>query len=449
MRTLSSTLTTAQQEGGNVLFKAVFTKAGQSTRTYGVDTDNVIIRLSHTESEWSQKADVIVENGDGTLTALDLTGYTATISFGYITTAGDEYSAVAPLECISQQGTTQFLGGNFFITFTCAGIFDMMGEDEASDEYSVDDTNTDTVKTILTAIANATMSVYSHCKNYTITFDKEDSLIDTFIPKDYFKVSFKESRLSAFKKVLKWTKCKARIEANGAIHVFNPTISGSTYDYEYNDAVSNHNFFEKSVRNRLVIPNKVVVSSSPDHENQYTGNDTDATSYAALGRYINQYHWIRLASNAQATAIATAILQGYQVGQENGHGSAPLNCGQEVMDYVKITDSAAGDTRTGNIGYIRRICEQGKFDMEFRFGALDIGGISALVAPIPSIIAETTLSLSERYSYLAGAYETLADMMDRVISNQQIIVDNIVDVWGRDTVPKWHVVEQLIIPVVS
>jgi len=474
--------------------------------------------MSHPESEWSQKADVLVNNSNGNLTTLDLTGYTGKISYGYHTgisrsawvkntayalddvvrpttatnyqyrciiagtshatteptwgiilgvaqtdgtvtwiceVSGDEYSACAPLEVIGQQQVTQFIQGQFYVLFSCEGVFDMMAKDEASAEYSPKDTNTDTCKTLLTAIANATMACFTHCKSYTITFEPistdyplgyDDGIINSFKPADYFRVSFRDSRLETFKKALEYTKCKARIGADGVIHVFIPTISGGTYNYEYNDAVTNHNFFEKSVRNRLVIPNRIYVKSHPDHSPQYTGNDTDSTSYASLGRYINEYHWLRLTSGTQADNIADAILQGYQVGQERGHGLAPLNCGQEVMDYVLITDSVANDTRIGNIGYLNRTVGAGKFEFEFRFGSLEFGGMSSLLPNLTSV-EQAAFTLSQKYDLLYGAYGAVYDMLREVILQQQVIVTNLETIWNRERVAKLHVYEQLIIPV--
>ena len=486
---------------GNALYKVVFTKSGQTTRAYGCDTTNRILRMTHPEQEWSQKADILVDNREGNLTALDLTGYTSTISYGYFTgvartawaastvyavgtyvipttanvngyqykctTAGtshtaeptwgtaiggtttestgvvwtldgndgDEYSACAPLEVISQQGVTDLNNGDLLTYFSAIGVFDFMGKDEASATYTLESSDVQTVKTLLTAIANATMSCFSHCKNYTITYDSEDSLIDSFKPADSFSVGFKESRLSAFKRALGWTKCRARIENTSGvatIHVFDISantaphyISGTTYNYEYNDAVTNHNFFEKSVRNRLIIPNRVYVKSHQD-QGTYTGNATDATSYAALGRYIDEFNQLRVTSNSQCTAIATAIMQGYQLGYERGHGSAPLNCGQEVMDYVKITDSVASDTRTGNIGYLKRDVAPGKFDFEFRFGDIAVGGLPSF---LPSSAADLTMSLSDRVSFLMEGYESLADFYSRLLSMTETNAANIKTMW--------------------
>lgn len=508
MRTLGSTLTTAQKAGGDAICRLVLTLQSDSTAyTYDITSaTNRILNLQHTEQEWSQTAQITVDNRDGNLTALTLEGCSAVISYGYVAT----YSACAPLEAIASK--TDSMQGELVTTISLAGVFNMMGEDEASEAYTPEDTNGDTVKTILTAIANKTMACFSHCKSYTITFDSEDSLIDVFKPADYFSVGFKESRLSAFKKALSYTKCKARIEDDGEIHVFSPTISGDAwvastayvlndyvqpttatnlfayrcttagtshtseptwpttagstvtetgglvwtavaFDYEYNDAYGDyHNFFDKSVRKRLVIPNKVTVSSHPDHSDSYTGNAADAASYAALGdRYIIEYHYARPTSNAQCTSIATAMMQNYQLAAETGHGIAPMNCGQEVMDYVKITDSRASDVRVGNIGYLNRWYsayrkEPTRFGFEFRFGSLFLPGLAGTMPP-RAIEGTIGTAAEVNLAALRAAYFSLADTMQIVINNQQILASNLELLWNREVVAKWHITDQAIIPV--
>lgn len=415
------------------LLKLAMTKTGQTTQTYDISsTSNRLLGVTHIEQEYSQIANVAVIS-DATLAALALEGYTATISYGYNDgTQGDEYSAAAPLEVVAQASTTNLTGKQVqLITyFTCAGVFDLISAEKAQAKYSQEDDDTKTVKTLLTNVAEATLAPFTNCKVYTITFDSEDSLIDTYIPADYFYVAVGESRLSAFTKLLKRTKCRARIEANGAIHVFNPTVSGTTYDYEYNDAVTNHNFFEKGVRKRLVLPNYIVVQSHPSHATQYSGFATDADSYAALGRYIrSEPYYIRATSNAQCTSIAEAIIQNKQVESERGHGFAPMNCGQEVIDYINITDSIAADTRTGNIGYILRQYTPGrKFSMEFRFGKLagELPFMSMVDPATGGITAEALMALEQA-------------MQDRLEAAVEMLL-------SIDTVPKWHVTKELRIP---
>ena len=440
MRDLSATNLTANSKSLErpPLLKLVLTKTSQTTRTYDISSStNRIINLSHIEQEHSQIAHVAIQS-DATLAALSLEGYTATLSYGYNDgTAGDEYSAVAPLEVMAQASNTVLSGrqARIITYFICAGVFDLMSAEMAQARYSQEDDDTKTIKDLLTAIAEATLAPFTHCKAYTITFDSEDSLIDTYIPADYFYVAAGESRLSAFTKLIKKAKCRARIENTAGvatIHVFNPTVSGTTYDYEYNDTVTNHNFFEKGVRKRLVLPNYVTVQSHPSHAaaNQYSGYATDADSYAALGRYVrSEPYYIRATSNAQCTAIAAAILQNKQVESERGHGFAPMNCGQEVMDYIKITDSIAADTRTGNIGYILRQYTPGKkFSMEFRFGKL------AGELPFMSMVDPTTGGIS--FEALMALEQAMQERLEAAV----------VMLLSIDTVPKWHVTKELRIP---
>ena len=436
---------------------------------------------------------------------------------------GDEYSASAPVTVIAQKADT--VQGDLVTTFSLAGLFNLWGEQEALEAYTPDDSNGDTVKDILDAIAAPSLDCFSGYPAHTITYDtnnSDDGIIDTFTPKDYFSIAKGESRLSAFKKALAYTKCKALVKndsGTATIHIFIPTISGNAwvastayivgdyvqpttptylfayrcttagtsyssdptwpttaggtvteqgsslvwtavaFDYEYNDAegLTYHDFFSKSVRTRLVLPNKVVVMNHPDHEDSYTGNATDAASYAALG---NQYYtktiYARPASNAQCTLMAKAALQRYQIAAEKGHGVAPLNCGQEVMDYVKITDSVASDLRIGNVGYIHRWYsyrdrQPTRFGMEFRFGTLEVLGLAGTVPP-----KQTKITIEEPPSYqalidqvasLIEDYNSLRDALIEVIGTANSIIEYLLAREMEQVIAKLHVTQQLIIPV--
>lgn len=412
-------MTASQKSMGDAKCKVVLTFS-TTTKTYGVDTTNRILDLSHKEGEWSQTCQIIVDNRDGTLTALTLEGYKGVISYGY----GSTYSDSAPLIVIGQK--TDSLQGENVTTFSLAGLFNMWGEQEATEAYSPDEINTDTVKTIMDAIASHSMTCFGSYPIHTISYDTgyDDGIINSFTPKDNFTVAKGESRLSAFKKALAYTKCKCRVEndsGTATIHVFQAVTTGSTYDYEYNDAATYHNFFQKSVRTRLVLPNKVTVMNHPDHDDSYTGSATDAASYAALGdQYYTKTVYLRPADNTQAALIATAILLKYQMAAEKGHGFVPMNCGQEYCDYVNITDSWANDTRAGNIGYIHRHYTPGKFEMEFRFGTLEMLGLAGTVPP-----AITTLK--HIYEGLEN-YQALVDMVESLIDDHNAMRESLLSV---------------------
>ena len=451
---------------GDAKCKIVLTQQGDSTeKTYDIDsTPNRILELSHKEQEWSQTAQITVDNRDGNLTALSLEGYTGPISYGY----GANYSAAAPLTVIAQKADS--LQRDQVTTFSLAGLFNLWAEQEATEAYTPDEINTDTIKTIMDAIAGATMTCFGSYPAHTITYDSgyDDSIINAFTPNDHFSVAKGESRLSAYQKAIRYTKCKSRVENDAGvatIHVFQHETS--SYDYEYKDAIdpANHNFFDKSVRSRLVLPNKVVVRNHPDHDDSYTGNATDATSYAALNdQYYPKTVYVRPASNAQCTLIATAILLRYQLAAEKGHGITYMNCGQEVMDYVKITDSYVGDNRDGNIGYIHRWYsayekEPTRFGMEFRFGTLEIIGLAGTVPPkqtkitVPTgpqetyaSLVDTVASLIDSYNGLVDDYNTLQGDVNFALAKILALTNYVIDLQWEDRVAKLDVYLRLQIP---
>ena len=423
-----------QKAQGEVLAKAVFT-SGANTYTYGQETTDILLKVTHPEQPWSQKAQVLVENYSNNLTSLSLEGYQGVLSYGYRTSAGDEYSATAPLKIKGQELINS--NGRLSCLFDLYGIPDQLADDHASEPFSMESSDTRTVKTLISAVLGGTLAPFSHCTAITVTYDSEDSLIDTFKPADYFRISIGKTRLACLKELLSYTKCVARAEADGAIHISSPTVSGSTYAYEYNDdfAATSHGFYSKIYRNRLVLPNKITVKSSNEHEPQYTGSATDATSFALLPK--QDFIPMRLASDAQATAIAEAMIQKLQVESEKGNGFAPMNVGQEVHDYIKITDSVENDNRTGNIGYLTRYYEAGRFNFGFGFGDILLSGVAGIMIPSGS-------GATAAPSYVT--YSDLYAMWDILNGNMKQITDYLTAMEDNAVFKKLTVTDSLIIP---
>ena len=441
MRTLSSTLLSAQRDMGAQLVKILATKAG--SQSYGFTNEfitedavqNKAISGVFDGGEWSNTLRVILENADAALSAIDFRGYKFVPWLGYETTivtdatrvawaattvyvvddvvfpasgdytgnsyictvagtsggsqpafnnvwgvavsdgatlewelyggSADEYSKLQPYWVMATDGQT--VPGSPYYSLELMGTLNIMGQDKASAEFTQLVASTDTVKTLLSAVVGATMPCFSHTTAYTITYDSEDSLIDAFIPKDYFMVSKSESRLSVIQRLLSFSKCMIRVESDEAIHVYNPTVSGGTYDYEYRfDVFGYHDFFNKSTRQRMVNPNSVTFKSHPDSGDSYTGTATDASN--SIMAIEDKIHYGRPASDAQCVLLATAIQQGYQLNAENGSCRVPMNVGQEILDFILITDAIAGDTRAGNVLHITREWRGGIFEMTIHFG---------------------------------------------------------------------------------
>lgn len=350
MRTLSATLQGAQ-EGVNIpaLVKIVLTKAGEDTQTFEEDR---ILSVKFSQESFSQKATVVLDNSDNALDDIDLQAFQGVISLGATTSEGAEYSAQPYLWAISQ--TFNSAQDHLTCSLELIGIPDRMALDHADAAYEPTDSDTDTVKTLIREICGDTgvtmLACFNHCPQFDITFDSEDSLIDSYQPKSTFRVRIGDDRLSKIKELLEKTGCQFRAEDDGEIHIFTPTKTGTTYNSSYTLAEGGHSFFAKSYRSRLVIPNKVTVKSWDDDSPSYTGSSTSAASYANMP--IEETRQMTLASNAQAAAIAAAYIGNYELWCSAGSFTAPINVGLEVMDYINVVDSRGDDNRTGNVGRV-------------------------------------------------------------------------------------------------
>ena len=479
----------AQKTGGDVIYKAVFSKSGSTTRGYSHDTTNRLLPSTTTESDWLQNADVIVDNRDGNLTDNDLTGFDVVVSLGYntgvvravwqasnayslkdvvtpttltgqqfiCTTAGtshsseptfptdlgvtvtetggvvwtndgntgDEYSPSAPLKVIAQSGETR--QDEARVMFACAGLANQMEQDEASVEFSQDELTVSTVKTLLANLLNLVnfFAPFSHTEVISVTYGDEDSLIDTYKPKETYHVSSGASRASTVQGLLRLTRMVPRIEEDGKLHidilvsgdadtwrastayivgdtvipttpnnnVYKCTTAGTsdsseptfpttedqtvndntvvwtlTYDFQYSSDDGEHQFWETSSRKRLVIPNKSTYKSHPSHIPQFSGSATDATDFAKLP--LETFHQVRLASNAQGAQLATAEIARIRADAEQSALHTPPNVGQEVWDLVRITDNwdATGKVTIANVRGIERSYGPGLFETTLRFG---------------------------------------------------------------------------------
>ena len=242
---LTATLLAAQKSSiKKELIRLVLTNNGTTYTHYSVSGANRIKLRDHTEEDYSQIAQVILDNADRTVSDIALQGFKAVISNGMTTSAGDEYIARPPLYVVGQDKVSQ--QGNKDVSLSLAGIFNLMNEDEASEEYTQESDDSNTVKTLLRQIAGDSgatiLTCFNHCKSYDIVFDSEDDLIDTFIPADVFRIPFKANRLSKWKEVLNYTDCVSRIENDGKIHVRIPTVTTTTQwqastSYSLNDTV--------------------------------------------------------------------------------------------------------------------------------------------------------------------------------------------------------------------
>lgn len=401
---------------------------------------------------------VVAGNSDATTEPTWPTDLGVRVTDGTVTwemdgNAGDEYSPRAPLRVEGQEfisSETQLIC-RLYLT----GIPNDMAGDKAEDDYKVDNTNTQTCKDLISAIAGATLDPFTNYTAYTVTYDSEDSLIDSFMPKDYFSVSINENRDDKIQELLNYTGCKRRAEADGAIHVLVPTTTNINYAYEYRLLVDTyHTFFSKALRNRFVNPNKERVMSPDGVQPQYGDSATSATSYA-LKKKIHTTQ-LRVTSNSQCTSIAEAKIAQYELRAERGSVKVPLNCGQEIWDYVKVTDARNDDSRIGNVQYIQFNCKspeidgRGDFSMNIRFGRVNTQTIGAIAsglsrgAGIPEWLIEF---INDMLDDIATLYSNQNSMIDEMLSLKAKL-NEVIDYINRGIVPKWHITTEARAPVI-
>ena len=502
MRSLSAALEAAQKK--DILeptYKVVF--SGPASGTFEEDQ---IISLDHTEEAWHQEFTIVLNNFDDSITT-EFEGAKAVITYGLKPPYSSNTSAAAPLYVKDQIWHPSTKS----VTIIARGLMDELAEDHASGShvqktadlktvkdlvsevvkgtidtrlndaaYSLDDLvipitpngyvfkcttagtagaspptwdidigDTTTDNTIVWTNVGKELTVFSHCKKWTVDFDSEDDLLDSFNPADLFVVSLNDTRLDALRQIMQFTKCVIRVEADGDFHVLVPRVDGPTwavgtayavndyvrpsstntdfafqcttagtshasteptwpttadgtvndngviwtarahhYTYKW-DALGEHDIFQNARRRRLVQPNFVVVQSPSASDDSYTGNASDASANKT-----DQEHRIffnmRLASNAQGTSVATAILQGYQLDAQAGAFSAPLNLGQELFDYVRLKDprqspSGTDDVWVWNVGGIQRLAAPGRWEMAVALGDPAQGGFIGLDSPVPEV----------------------------------------------------------------
>jgi len=292
----------------------------------------------------------------------------------------------------------------------------------------------DTVKDLISAIMGSTLTAFEDTPAYTVEYDSEDDLIDSYKPGDSFRVDVNTSKLGAFRRLIEFTHCVGRAEADGKVHIFVPTTTGTTYDYEYKlDTSLEHTFLNKGDRTQLVFPTTFKV-----YDDDYSGEAKDQDSIDAYHEVIKYVPLDGLESNDQAADIADALLARIKMDAEFANASVPMNVGAEIFDYVKITDKREGSTVVGNIGYIKRHYSSGEYYMEFRFGGWlrvrqlveDLKTFSSGVADGGSFLAYDQLAVRELWVEHLQAeqidlvmVETLDDLPDgstyeKVLSTQ-------------------------------
>ena len=176
MRTLSATLSAAQQ-ANSLEPRPRITLSDPAS----VEADVVLEypRISsipaYDEGADSYTLQVVCDNADKYFVSLSLHGWDAKVEWGLVTAAGVEYSECAPQVVIAM--TLSSDPSALLCYLTMAGIPDMLAQDEASADYSLEATNPKYVKDLIEEIADGQPST-SPGTTETVDFPTSDPSVD-------------------------------------------------------------------------------------------------------------------------------------------------------------------------------------------------------------------------------------------------------------------------------
>ena len=235
MITLTATLEAAQSKARKAIWKVVFTRTGFTTYTYTHASANPILNIRGYASDAYQEADIFIVNHDAALNAIDLVGYTATISAGATTSAGDEYSGILVLTVQEQTFSSDPTG--LICKVSCAGKGNLMAEDEAKYEFLGQASDSDTLKNRIDQICFPDSTILStplgHCLDISTSWDVEDWLVDDFQPDEDFVIKPGQTRLELLNWAVRLIGCDYRFETDGKLHFFMTYARAWQANYNY------------------------------------------------------------------------------------------------------------------------------------------------------------------------------------------------------------------------
>ena len=130
-----------------------------------------------------------------------------------------------------------------------------------------------------------------------------------------------------------------------------------------------------------------------------------------------------------------------------------MNAGQEVWDWIKVTDSRQGDNRTGNVRYLRRNIQVpalgGRFifDMDVRFGKSAV-----LPSPILSLNQANAgepisiAALIAAFNILQQNFDALSKDLNTTVEGVNNLITFINTQIDEAIFRRLTVIEELIIP---
>jgi hypothetical protein len=155
-----------------------------------------------------------------------------------------------------------------------------------------------------------------------------------------------------------------------------PDECSTVYDYD-----STHVVYQINGEQSHILPNNYIyVAFDPaivevSGVTQLEGSASDSSSVAAFGNYFALVIDESIGSDCEADVLAANAIERDRVQSNKGFIIAPMNCGQELWDYVSVEDTwISCTTWNGHVTQLIRTFEPGVYNIE-----ITLGGISRIL----------------------------------------------------------------------
>lgn len=435
MRSLSPGLLAAQKAATRIPFVSINivrpAGGGWMYDTFGSEAGRTL-SVIQTEGAFSGGAVIQLSNSDKLLNGIDYTGCKAYIKWGLRGSFGEggagDYSSTAPMCVWSQRNLSE--EGELVVELVCIDMWEriaraIIGKETAARARPGWPGDT-TVKDIIIGLLDNL--------DINLIVDSEDLQITTYKP-DYY-VDVNTPVRDVIRELLGMTNCAIRWAAVGGdgahlIHL----QPGDPIDYQYG---GDHKFYSSDVQEKAAPSFNFVIVQNREPEDAidaasgtfYQGSAEDAASVAKFGLIpqIITLDWVK--ANYEAQVLANTWLNRSKNEAVQGTMLAPMNCGQEVHDVVRIVDSRSGQTVVGRVGQITRVFTSGQYTIELQFGGLASAGF---IAPVSSLIGVTQPRLGPRL--LPQESPRLLPIMQRTAEEEEAQRKAIREMWKRPSTP--------------
>lgn len=372
-----------------------------------------ILDLMQEEGSYSNNVSLYINDNAGTVPSL--LGYKANMRLGLSINGTAKYEDF-PFYRVQSQVSDSY-NGKVVTKLNLLGEVDYMGQQisqyTCNHDISTVDYQNETVKDIMGQLFSLTgaHTVEDHIDwgfyidgtheypKYSMQVDADVSTAGVFYTyklMEAFGVAQNDNRLDKIKQLVDVSEIRIRWISSGTVpsmqpYIIDPVTSGTVYDYEYKVAVDEHQFPSVSFRSKLVIPNSVVVIGEGG-VGETVGAATNASSYN-LYPVQQLIYQEELTTDEDCTNLAKAIISQKALDAQSGVFNIPImNIGQELYDYIKLTDPRTSKTYTGNVQFIRRHAGGGRYDMQIYFGKPDFqqaqptGNLEEVVASLMNTV---------------------------------------------------------------